>query len=51
MFRIEWTKFNFWIPNNRNTFKNKNANEIGKIFFNEIASYARKNGVFICIEP
>lgn len=41
----------FGSPNNRNTFKNKNANEIGKIFFNEIASYARKNGVFICIEP
>ena len=41
----------FGSPNNRNTFKNKNTDEIGKIFFNELANYAKKNGVFICIEP
>ena len=41
----------FGSPKNRNTFDNKNADEIGKIFFDEIANYAKKYGVFICIEP
>ena len=41
----------FGSPNNRNTFRNKNAKEIGKIFFYEIANHAKKFGIFICIEP
>ena len=41
----------FGSPNNRNTFKNKDALEIGKNFFDEIGDYAKKNGVFVCLEP
>lgn len=41
----------FGSPNNRNTFKNSNAEEIGKAFFYEVSDYAKKFGIFICIEP
>lgn len=41
----------FGSPQNRNTLNNVNADEIGKNFFDEIANYAKKNGVFVCLEP
>ena len=41
----------FGSPQNRNTFNNKNADEIGKLFFDEVANYAKKYGIFICLEP
>ena len=41
----------FGSPKNRNKFDNKNAEEIGKNFFNDLSNYAKKNGIFICMEP
>ena len=40
----------FGSPNNRNTFKNSNAEEIGKFFFMKCL-IMQKFGIFICVEP